>query len=357
MDRLKKWWVLSGVEGVGPVKLKDWIESVGSLESAWNQAKRTDPSFAIKARQRLGSLALTLSEEGFWAMSWEDQAYPRPWRELRDAPVVVFGSGNQRAMNDRPFAAVVGTRDCSQRAAELGFEVGRFLAGQDWGIVSGLARGVDAMAHRGACYAEGLTVACLGSPLRPIYPREHRELASEIVRRGGALISEHAHAAEVHRWHFAARNRLIVAMAEALVMIQSPVRGGALISAQLALDSGVDCWVYRPDDRKETGKRWAGNRRILEEFPNMGWSSIEELFSRLGQTLRATIPNQLEQGLPTDLLPIWRWIVQKGGAQISDIAQGCNMEPVAISRKLFIMELKGLVQRIPGGWYVPKDLG
>jgi len=109
MDRLKKWWVLSGVEGVGPVKLKDWIESVGSLESAWNQAKRTDPSFAIKARQRLGSLALTLSEEGFWAMSWEDQAYPRPWRELRDAPVVVFGSGNQRAMNDRPFAAVVGT--------------------------------------------------------------------------------------------------------------------------------------------------------------------------------------------------------------------------------------------------------
>ena len=155
MDRLKKWWVLSGVEGVGPVKLKDWIESVGSLESAWNQAKRTDPSFAIKARQRLGSLALTLSEEGFWAMSWEDQAYPAPWRELRDAPVVVFGSGNQRAMNDRPFVAVVGTRDCSQRAAELGFEVGRFLAGQDWGVVSGLARGVDAMAHRGACYAEG----------------------------------------------------------------------------------------------------------------------------------------------------------------------------------------------------------
>ena len=144
------------------------------------------PPFAIKARQRLGSLALTLSEEGFWAMSWEDQAYPRPWRELRDAPVVVFGSGNQRAMNDRPFAAVVGTRDCSQRAAELGFEVGRFLAGQDWGVVSGLARGVDAMAHRGACYAEGLTVACLGSPLRPIYPREHRELASEIVRRVAA---------------------------------------------------------------------------------------------------------------------------------------------------------------------------
>ena len=204
-------------------------------------------------------------------MSWEDQAYPRPWRELRDAPVVVFGSGNQRAMNDRPFAAVVGTRDCSQRAAELGFEVGRFLAGQDWGVVSGLARGVDAMAHRGACYAEGLTVACLGSPLRPIYPREHRELAGEIIRRGGgALISEHAHEAEVHRWHFAARNRLIVAMAEALVMIQSPARGGALISAQLALDSGVDCWVYRPDDRKETGKRWAGNRTILDEFPRHG---------------------------------------------------------------------------------------
>lgn len=357
MDRLKKWWVLSGAEGVGPVKLKDWIESVGSLEDAWDQAKRRDSSFSSKERQRLDSLALTLSEEGFWAISWEDQAYPRSWRELRDAPVVVFGSGNQRAMNDRPFAAVVGTRDCSQRAAELGFEVGCFLAVQDWGVVSGLARGVDAMAHRGACYAEGLTVACLGSPLRPIYPREHRELAGEIVRCGGALISEHAHEAEVHRWHFAARNRRIVAMAEALVMIQSPARGGALISAQLALDSGVDCWVYRPDDRTETGKRWAGNRTILDEFPDMGWSSMEELFARLGQTLRAATPNQLEQGLPADLLPIWRWIVQKGGAQISDIAHGCKMEPEAIGRKLFIMELKGLVQRIPGGWYVPQGLG
>mgnify|MGYP002051961842 FL=1 len=89
----------------------------------------------------------------------------------------------------------------------------------------------------------------------------------------------------------------------------------------------------------------------------MGWSSMEELFARLGQTLRAATPNQLEQGLPADLLPIWRWIVQKGGAQISDIAHGCKMEPEAIGRKLFIMELKGLVQRIPGGWYVPQGLG
>ena len=169
MDRLKKWWVLSGAEGVGPVKLKDWIESVGSLEDAWNQARRTDSSFASQERERLDSLALTLSEEGFWAMSWEDQAYPRPWRELRDAPVVVFGSGNQRAMNDRPFAAVVGTRDCSQRAAELGFEVGRFLAGQDWGVVSGLARGVDAMAHRGACYAEGLDGRLFGESASTLF--------------------------------------------------------------------------------------------------------------------------------------------------------------------------------------------
>ena len=129
--------------------------------------RRTDSSFASQERERLDSLALTLSEEGFWAMSWEDQAYPRPWRELRDAPVVVFGSGNQRAMNDRPFAAVVGTRDCSQRAAELGFEVGRFLAGQDWGVVSGLARGVDAMAHRGACYAKGLDGRLFGESASP----------------------------------------------------------------------------------------------------------------------------------------------------------------------------------------------
>ena len=131
------------------------------------------------------------------------------------------------------------------------------------------------MAHRGACYGGGVTVACLGGPLRRFYPREHQKLAEKIIMQNGALITEHANDAEVYPWHFAARNRLIVGLAQALVLIQSPLRGGALISAQLALDSGVDCWVYRPDNVKETGERWAGNRKILEEFPDMGWHSME----------------------------------------------------------------------------------
>jgi predicted Rossmann fold nucleotide-binding protein DprA/Smf involved in DNA uptake len=142
-----------------------------------------------------------------------------------------------------------------------------------------------------------------------------------------------------------------------LVLIQSPLRGGALISAQLALDSGVDCWVYRPDNVKETGERWAGNRKILEEFPDMGWHSMEELLAHLGKPMKAVAPNQLETELTDELLPIWNCIIEKGGAQVSDIAQACQVPLAMTARRLFILELKGLVQRIPGGWYVPRNLG
>lgn len=357
MDRLKKWWVLLGEDGIGPVKLKDRVETLGSLDQAWEWARSREANFSTKQAKRLLSLESTLSNPNHWGISWEDDAYPIPWRELHDAPIVVFGRGDQHIFNRRSFLAIVGTRNCTQRAAELGFELGQNLAQQQWGIVSGLAKGVDAMAHRGACYADGITVACLGGPLHRIYPREHMKLAENIIQNGGALVTEHARDSEIHPWHFAARNRLIVGLAEGLIMVQSPARGGALISAQLALESGVDCWVYRPDSRKETGQIWAGNRKILEEFPEMGWQSLDELFGLLGRAVKAVVPNRLETELADELLPIWNCIIQKGGAQIGDIAQACHMTTAAIGRKLFILELKGMVERIPGGWYIPMKLG
>jgi predicted Rossmann fold nucleotide-binding protein DprA/Smf involved in DNA uptake len=89
----------------------------------------------------------------------------------------------------------------------------------------------------------------------------------------------------------------------------------------------------------------------------MGWHSLEELFGLLGKALKAAVPNRLETELTDELLPIWSCIIQKGGAQIGDIAQACHMPTATIGRKLFILELKGMVQRIPGGWYIPKNLG
>ena len=139
MDRLKKWWVLLGEEGIGPVKLKDRVETLGSLDRAWEWTKSREANFSTKQANRLLSLRDSLSNPSHWGLSWEDVAYPIRWRELRDAPIVVFGRGDQQIFNRRSFLAIVGTRDCTQRAAELGFELGRNLAQQDWGIVSGLS--------------------------------------------------------------------------------------------------------------------------------------------------------------------------------------------------------------------------
>ena len=89
----------------------------------------------------------------------------------------------------------------------------------------------------------------------------------------------------------------------------------------------------------------------------MGWSSVEELFVHLRRPLRPSIAPSVESGMEPELLPIWKCIIQKGGAQVSEIAEYCGSDAANVMRKLFILELNGMVQRIPGGWYIPRRLG
>ena len=105
-------------------------------------------------------------------------------------------------------------------------------------------------------------------------------LQSACFNAGGTVVTERAVHDPIASWHFASRNRLVVGLSEALVLIQSPAKGGALISAELAIDSGVDCWVYRPAASRSSS-RWAGNVKLLEQFPEMGWSDPAELIERL----------------------------------------------------------------------------
>lgn len=175
-------------------------------------------------------------------VAYGDERYPPLLREIPDPPTVLFFRG---ALPDpeRPFAAVVGTRAPSAEGSRAAYEFGRDFARAGIPVVSGLARGVDSMAHRGNLDGGAPTFAVLGCGLDAVYPAGNRDLARRIVESGGALAGEYPPGTAALKHHFPARNRIIAGLCRSLVVVEAPERSGALISADFALDQGRDLWV------------------------------------------------------------------------------------------------------------------
>ncbi len=206
-------------------------------------------------------------------VSVSDGRYPPLLRELPDPPTVLYFRGTLPDP-ERPLAAVVGTRSASAEALSQAYAFGRDFVRSGVPVVSGLALGIDAMAHRGAVEAGGPTIAVLGSGLDRVYPASNRGLARRIVEGGGALVGEYAPGTPPLRFHFPARNRIIAGLARALVVVEAPERSGALISAEFALEGGRDLWVGSAGTASDRG---GGTRRLAAEGAPVAASTADIL--------------------------------------------------------------------------------
>ncbi|MDR0878842.1 MAG: DNA-processing protein DprA [Treponema sp.] len=168
--------------------------------------------------------------------------YPPLLREIFDPPAVLFYRGSL-PNPEKPLAAVVGTRRPTPGALAQAYDIGRGLAHAGLPVVSGLALGIDAMAHRGNLDGGEATIAVLGSAVDEVYPAANRMLARRIVEGGGALLSEYPPGTQPRSWTFPARNRIISALARGVLIVEAPEKSGALITAGFALEQGRDLWV------------------------------------------------------------------------------------------------------------------
>lgn len=160
--------------------------------------------------------------------------YPVGMFDLEDRPAIyVLGT-----LTEAPGVAVVGTRRCTRYGLDLAEAFGEAIGRAGWTAVSGLARGIDAGAHRGTLRVGGHAVAVLGSGIDVCYPRENQRIYDEILVTGGAIVSEYPPGTPPDRWRFPARNRIIAAMSAAVVVVEAARRGGALITARLAAEIG-----------------------------------------------------------------------------------------------------------------------
>jgi DNA processing protein len=170
-------------------------------------------------------------------------AFPRGLAAIFDPPVGLFVRGDEdTSLLERPAVAIVGARSCSPYGASVARMLGRELAAAGLVVVSGLARGVDGEAHRGALEVGGATIAVLGCGVDRVYPAAHAELAGRVAERG-LIVSEYVPGVEPAPWRFPARNRIIAGLAGATVVVEARERSGALITADLALEEGREVFA------------------------------------------------------------------------------------------------------------------
>ena len=220
--------------------------------------KSWEPAAYLAMAERDAYLA---SRGGISFASYGSGNFPPLLRELSDPPAVLFFRG-RLPDPERPLVAVVGTREPSSEGAGQAYEFGRDFGRCGVAVVSGLARGIDAMAHRGNVEASAPSVGVLGSGLDQVFPASNRTLARRMIDSGGALVGEYPPGEPPRKWNFPARNRIIAGLARSVVVIEAPAKSGALITADFALEQGRDLWVGSAGSASRYGE---GTLRLATE--------------------------------------------------------------------------------------------
>jgi DNA processing protein len=227
-----------------------------------------------------------------------DPTYPSGFLDLEEPPSL-FVRGE---IAQRPMVAIVGTRKCTRYGVELAESCGRALAELDWPVVSGLARGIDAAAHRGMVGQGGRGIVILGSGIGQVYPRENSPLLEEILSLGGAVLSEYEDDTPPDRWRFPARNRLIAAIASAVVVVESALTGGSQITAVLAAEIGRPVFAFPGDvDRPAS----VGTNRLIRDgaIPVLGSRDLVDELALIPGFEARPVP-LFEAGVPVDGIEI-----------------------------------------------------
>jgi DNA processing protein len=353
----RKYWLgFHLVPFIGPARIQRLLDRFDSLESAWHAAPGDVSSVLddrsveslLRARQHLSldGEVDRLAQLGISFVTPGESGYPRLLAEIPAPPPVLYYRG-QFAAGDATAVAIVGTRRSTAYGREVATRLATELAEAGVTIVSGLARGIDGIAHQAAIRAGGRTLAVLGSGVNVIYPTEHRQLAAQIAEQG-ALISDYPPDTKPDAVNFPPRNRIISGLSLGVVVVEAPNRSGALITCDFAADQGREVFVVPGNVLSNAS---AGCNRLLRDGarPVTCAADILEdlnLAQRRDQTeARQTLPASEDERRLLALLTA-------EPEHIDEIAAAANLPIVQASVLLTTMELKGFVRNVGAQHYV-----
>jgi len=361
LDELAYWVAFSRILGIGPIRFKllldyfhediaaAWKADSKELAQAGLDAKTIDgflkqrttskPQQELEKLERLRIRVLTL----------KDKDYPDLLKELINAPPVLYIAGTFKKEEDRFALGIVGTRKVSSYGRQVTEQFARELAEGKVTVVSGLAHGIDTIAHTATLDAGGRTLAVLASGLDTIYPADNLGLARRIVESGqGALITEFPLGIKPDGRNFPARNRIISGLSQGILVTEAPKQSGALITANFALEQGREVFgvpnsIYSPGS--------VGVNKLIQDGAHLV-TNVQDILMALNLFLvpqhveiQAALPDNSEERTLLALL-------SHDPRHVDEIIRDSGLPTTIVSPTLMVMELKGMIKQLGGMQYV-----
>jgi DNA processing protein len=364
------WLAWSQIPGVGPVLLKRIQQSCGTLAEAW-----TTSVSALREIEGFGKRLLEAVTEGrsrlnpeqflaehsqknphFWTPA--DPDYPRLLLEIPSPPPVLYYRGQVQPQENQgitPLVGIVGTRYPTKHGCEWTQDLSAALAKAGFTVISGMAAGIDGIAHRSCLQAGGRTVAVLGTGLDKVYPPEHRQLYEQIQQQG-LILTEYPVGTKPERGNFPARNRIIAGLSRAVLVMEAPEKSGSLITARYANDFGRDVYILpnSPNVEEALGCLNLWNQGAIPI------TKEEKLLEMLGAIPRLDTTRQLSlfesaqtpalPALEPELATILQAITEEA-TPFDLIVQATGLSTGTVSGALLQLELLGLISQLPGMRY------
>ncbi len=358
MTDYRRYWVgFNLVKGIGSVRLRALLDTFGDAKTAWEapaadlmaaglSSRITGTLLKIRSSVDLDQVMAKLQAQGITVLTWEDEGYPRRLSEIDQPPPVLYVSGDLLP-EDEWAVGIVGTRRVTAYGRQVAEELARSLANCGVTVVSGLARGVDALAHQAAISAGGRTIAVLGSGVDRIYPPEHKRLA-ENIRAHGAVISDYPPGTAPDAANFPPRNRIISGLSTAIVVVEAGESSGALITAQFAAEQCRDIYavpgsIYAPQSKGTNALLKQGAIPLLSPQDLLESMNVAMLGEQ--RTARTSLPSDPVEAKLFSL-------VGREPIHVDELRARAGLPIEQVSAALTMMELKGMVRQVGGMQYI-----
>ena len=372
-DRLA-WLALALAPGLGPRRILEAVRRLASpgrifqislteLESLRLPAEAAQFVFDGKARHAAEQEWTKIAEMGASILTFGCPAYPERLKEIYDPPPVLWVHGNSQWLA-RPAIAIVGTRHPSPYGSGVAEMLARDLATRRLLILSGMARGIDSCAHKGALAAHMPTVAVWGTGIDVVYPKENKKLADEILSTGGAIVSEMPLGTFPAPQNFPRRNRIISGLSIAVLVVEAGENSGTRVTARCAADQNRD--LYAVPGNVTSKNSWTPNTLIKQGAKLVAtWEDVwEELPSQVRLELESEAANESPTASPASLLPdpvlrpeeaiVLEIMRADDSLQIDEILEKLETQLTSaeVFTALFELELAGRIRQLPGKNYV-----
>src|SRR2546426_12685727 len=373
------WVALNMTPGIGPRAAVKLLERFGSAEAVFGATRAeveqvrippeaVDSVIARDLHAKAESEIEQVRKLGGDILILDDGVYPSLLREIYDPPIVLYVKGAWSECLDQPCIAIVGSRKCSTYGQNSALMLARELGQRGVTIISGLARGIDAAAHRGALEAGGRTVAVMGTGLDEIYPRDHRKLAQQILDGGGALVSQFPLGVPPVSENFPYRNRVISGLSLGVLVVEAAENSGSLITARLAMEQNREVFAIPGNitSRTSFGTNYlikGAGAKLVQQWQAVAAELPPQIAARLlpppvgRKEKEKDLVDQLSlapQDLSEKERTVFKLLSPDNPAHIDALVETSKLSVSQLTGTLLTLEMRELVRALPGKCFVRK---